>query len=122
MVKRISRRSGKARSSDALCCFARKVIFDGVSRAAHEQKNHRFSARVFERVHLSARNKNGVARFDRARLYADGHVSSAAQYVVDFFCFEMVMTPDLRADRQNFFGEAATLDGRGSAINERANL
>ncbi len=98
------------------------MIFDGVSRAAHKQKRQRLRTRVFERMHLPAWNKNGVARFDGARLCADGHVSCPAQYVIDFFCVEMMMRLDLRADGHNLFREAAPLDGRSGAINERANL
>lgn len=98
------------------------MVFDGVSRAAHKQHRQRQRARVFERMYLPAWNKNGVARFDFARLCADGHVSCPAQYVIDFFCFEMMMPPDLCADGHHFFGEAAALDGRSGAINERANL
>ena len=98
------------------------MVFDGVSGAAHKQHRQRLRARVFERVDLPARNKNGVARFDCSRLCADGHVACPAQYVIDFFCFKMMMPPDLRADGHHFFGEAAALDVRSSAVNERANL
>src|SRR4051812_465777 len=34
----------------------------------------------------------------------------------------MMMTPDSCARRQDFFGEAASLDSRGRAVYERANL
>ncbi len=98
------------------------MIFYRISGAAYQQQSHRFCARIFERVRSFTRNKDSVARFDCARLCADGHLSRSAQYVIDFFCYEVMMTPDLCADGQDFFGQTATLDAACRAINERTNL
>ena len=98
------------------------MVFKAVGRAANQQQSNRFVAGIFQRVCLFERDKDGIARRDLAHLIADSHASSALQYVVNLFGFKMMMTTDGRPHGQNLFGQAAHLNVRCGAVNERANL
>jgi hypothetical protein len=99
-----------------------QVILAAVGGAADEQQAQGRVARVFERVCRAARDEDGVARGNFARLPGDRHAPAPFEQVVHLFRLHMMMPPDGCARRQHFFRQTAQLDfGRG-AIDERAYL
>ena len=98
------------------------MVFVAVGRAADEQDGHRRRARVFQRVRVAARDEDGVACCDLARVVAYGHASRPVQDVIDLFRLQVMMTPDGCARWQDLFGQAATLDCRRGAIHQGTNL
>jgi len=98
------------------------VIRLAVGGAADEQQADGRVARVFQRVRRAARDEDGIARRNFARLSGDRHAPAPFEQVINLFGLDVVMPPDGRARGQHFLRQTTQLDlGRG-AINERAYL
>src|SRR6266498_1957671 len=91
-------------------------------RAAYQQNLHRPITSVGQRVTRKTRNIDCIAGADFALLVVNLHHALAFKDVVNLFDHLVMMWRDARARRQNLLGQAALIDRRGRAINQRANL
>src|SRR5262245_27758591 len=91
-------------------------------RAAYQKNLHRPIASVGHSMTRKTWNIDRVAFADLALLVVNPHHALAFNYVVNLFNHLVMMWRDARARRQNLLGQAALIDRRGRAINQRANL
>src|SRR5215510_4200927 len=91
-------------------------------RSAYQQNLHRLITSVGQRVARKTRNIDCVAGADFALLVVNPHHALAFNDVVNLFNHLVMMWRDARARRQNLLGQAALIDRRGRAIDQRADL
>src|SRR4030095_3212565 len=91
-------------------------------RAAYQQNLHRPITSVGQRVTRKTRDIDRIALADFALLVVNPHHALAFNDVVNLFDHLVMMRRDARSRRQYLLGQAALIDRRGRAINQRANL
>src|SRR5262245_65665432 len=91
-------------------------------RAAYQQNLHRPISSVCQRVTRKTRNIDRVPLADFALLVVNPHHSLAFKDVVNLFNHLVMMWRDARARRQYLLGQAALIDRRGGAIDQRTDL
>src|SRR4051812_26065557 len=102
ILRRILRRTEGCAS-----LFGNYLVFVEEGGAARHEQPYRLRACVKESVPVTARDVDGVARADFARLVAHAHQPRAREYVIDLFELIMMMRRYRMSGREQLFCEAA---------------